>query len=768
MATLEHAAVACNRVSHAVDWNSDGLVAFAGSLFVCLYRPQSNNDAGIFQTLKGHQDRVNCVSFVRQGSEDSRLIVSASADKSCILWRCNTLTQRWEISCRFSQHQQGVVALATVRGRELLKRQTDLIASSSSDGTILVWERSDTAEGKDRVEMVQRISTGRHHMMALALAYLPASQAPILLAGGTDMKLHVHVRPTSSEPFQHMLSLQGHSDWIRSIQIATFTNTHEEDQQSKHKFNDGDLIIASASQDRHIRIWRSTLAEAASSDTLSTKAHLIKVSDQSFAFMFDALLMGHDDWVHSVSWQPSNFKGKYHYAIVPMALISASADKSIMLWEPDEHSDSWVYRARLGEVGGTSLGFYGALLSPSGELILSNGYNGALHIWKHSSKRTEWHPVIGISGHESSIESLSWDPTGAYFMSASLDQTSRVFAPWVRNGMRSWHEIARPQIHGYDLNCIAFVHKYQYISGADEKIVRVFDAPRTFAMTLQNITGIAEARDVLDHRPVGANVPALGLSNKAVFEEDVKNADASHDYRNLSSFTAVAATPTSLTAALSQPPFEEHLLQHTLWPETNKLYGHGYEIIAVAANNLGTLVASACKAAKSEHAAVRLWSTSTWKEVCPALAFHSLTVTTIRFSPDGRHLLTAGRDRSWALFNVERALAEGVSLLEASEPKAHSRIIWAVDWTPDGLYFATASRDKLVKVWGLVAGSWSVQATLKFDESVTMINFNPSIAGSRYLVAVGLETGEICMRTISRSPDGSLHCSDDCPQIHPA
>lgn len=45
----------------------------------------------------------------------------------------------------------------------------------------------------------------------------------------------------------------------------------------------------------------------------------------------------------------------------------------------------------------------------------------------------------------------------------------------------------------------------------------------------------------------------------------------------------------------TEPPTEEQLLQNTLWPETQKLYGHGYEIFSLACDPSGKVLASACK-----------------------------------------------------------------------------------------------------------------------------------------------------------------------------
>lgn len=58
------------------------------------------------------------------------------------------------------------------------------------------------------------------------------------------------------------------------------------------------------------------------------------------------------------------------------------------------------------------------------------------------------------------------------------------------------------------------------------------------------------------------------------------------------------------------------------------------------------------QASKAEHAAILLWSTSTWKQL-QALPCHSLTVTQMAFSPDSRLLLAVSRDRTWSLWRRE-------------------------------------------------------------------------------------------------------------------
>lgn len=165
----------------------------------------------------------------------------------------------------------------------------------------------------------------------------------------------------------------------------------------------------------------------------------------------------------------------------------------------------------------------------------------------------------------------------------------------------------------------------------------------------------------------------------------------------------------------------------TLWPEIEKVFGHGYEVkskmnslpvhhlltlfgksISLAVSSSKKFAATACKATTAEHAVVRVYDTATWQPVGHPLAGHSLTVTRISFSPNDQFVLSVSRDRSWRLYDNQASNGKsetsprifsqsGVGFVSIAADKSHGRIIWDCDWAPDSTMFATASRDKTVR-----------------------------------------------------------------------
>ncbi|XP_032234030.2 elongator complex protein 2 [Nematostella vectensis] len=761
--SVEYTSVACNKASLCAAWGRNGLVGYGGCNSVVLYRPHKENSSGLIECiLNGHKDRVNCVKWINNHHEPEVELVSGSTDKTAIVWKKEN--DNWILSATLKGHTNAINAVAAMSIKHADGANRILIATASADSSVILWEKASSPQGS--FESLQTLSFGSGFALTVDLTVLPQTIVPILACGCEDCKIHLFIENESK--FSKVQSLSGHDDWIRDTEFAL------EDS--------GDLLLASSSQDCFIRIWRISL-QSAGKQPISPQKHMANVNEpfgelkltsnlfqvrdneaiNEFSVVLESVLSGHEDIVYGVQWQPPQKQADGTFT-QPMCLLSASLDKSLVIWQPDPDTGIWIETMRVGGVGGTTLGFYGGMFSPDARTVLGHSFQGAFHLWTNESSEqsnNSWRPGVTIGGHFAPVQDICWEPReGQFLLSVSSDQTTRLHAPWRRSGHQTtWHEIGRPQVHGYDMQCVTMLNRYTLASGAEEKVVRVFKAPQQFLITLQSLCGVQEAVMENIELPLGASVPALGLSNKAVFEGDVGVTKEHSADSNLSVNTSAFASeePAPFTPmVLSVPPTEDVLLQNTLWPEAQKLYGHGYEIFCVASSPDGSLLATSCKATKPEHACVILWDANIWKQVC-SLPGHSLTVTQIAFSHSGQRILSVSRDRSWAVFRLRQDDLDGplYQLVSHSstlpKPKQHSRIIWSCSWSHDDKYFITASRDKKVIMWGLDntadKETWvPVSSPLDVGEPATAVDLAPcALKNARYLAAVGLESGRIML-----------------------
>ncbi|CAL8398074.1 unnamed protein product [Gadus morhua 'NCC'] len=737
-----HVACCANRTPNVLSWGRGGIIAFGTCNSVALYSPQKRN---VVAVLNGHRGRVNSVQWVyRDDSGPENHLVSGGSDNRLIVWAA-TKDDNFSQCLECVGHTGPVSAVDAI----YLEDPTQiLVASAAADSTVRLW----LSEGS-QVECLHTLSFGSGFMMDVSLVLLPGSRVPILACGGNDSRVHIYV--LFNGELNKVMSLQGHEDWVRGLEWASI---------------DEELLLASCAQDCMIRMWR--LREGAGSDArpednhsiIRMKEDVFEVKERVFAVSLETVLAGHENWVYGVHWQPPRYEGGRR--LQPLSLLSASMDKTMILWAPEEASGVWVEQVRVGEVGGNTLGFYGCQMGPDGSMIVAHAFHGALHLWhKRQDREGEWSPGVVMSGHFNAVQDLSWDPEGEYLLSVGSDQTARLLTPWKQKDgtQTSWHEISRPQIHGYDMQCLATVGRFQFVSGADEKVLRVFRAPRNFVENFANISGasldkLLASSDAAD-LPEGASTPALGLSNKAVFQGDL--APKIHEQQEQLSCVSDQYRETYFHPLnLTEPPPEDHLLQNTLWPEVQKLYGHGFEMYCLASDSANTVVASACKASKAEHAAVMLWSSASWRQL-QSLPCHALTVTQMAFSPDAQLLLAVSRDRTWSLWRRDPPTPDSAEpnfsmyTHTDKDTAVHSRIIWSCDWSPDSRYFVTSSRDKKVIVWGpCVLGTPGVptpgvhhcSSILDVGDSATAVAFCPELCSDdSYLMAVGLDSGKILL-----------------------
>ncbi|KAK4152621.1 WD40-repeat-containing domain protein [Chaetomidium leptoderma] len=765
-----------NRYAAAADWSEDGLVAFGADCNVCLWDPTDSR--GISHLLGGHTAHVRAVKFLPRNEEEQVAhLVTGGDDKQLRLWIINPETATASCVQTVQEHTEPINCIASLRGAA-----RRIFVTGGADATVKVW-----ALDAGQMTLLQTIKTTRRYIpLTVSLSALDEEGSRLIMAvAGTTNAVQIFTASTAdgatSLEFTLQATLPGHENWIRSLDFI-----REKTEQGS------DILLASASQDKYIRLWRihqgtalsalnaTGLELSADALTPGNKIHKMAAGGTKYCIMFEALLLGHEDWIYSARWSRAA-NGK-------LQLLSASADNSLSLWESDPESGIWLTVARLGEISrekgattatGSIGGFWTGLWSPSGTTVITLGRTGSWRRWDFDAAEDMWKQNFAISGHTRAVTGISWSRDGVYVLSTSSDQTTRLHAQWAAADTTnlSWHEMSRPQIHGYDLNCISTLGPSSFVSGADEKLMRVFTEPKAVARMLSRLTNTTStsAADIDDAAPDAANMPVLGLSNKAI--------DSSSSPSPPSSTDPPSTDPnhprhhTALETTTDHPPLEESLSRHTLWPEVEKLYGHGYELSCLAASHDGTLIASACRASSLNHAVIRLFETSPrWSEVRrpPPLQGHTLTVGRLRFSADDRLLVSVGRDRQWVVWGRRTTTpksgegqgeGEGGYELVQANAKGHSRMILDVAWAPtavgggDTRMFATAGRDKLVKVWVRKGGErlFELAKAVAEEHPVTALDFAPELtADGLSLLAVGTEAGRLSVLSLKVEEGGEV------------
>lgn len=776
MVQVESIFAGCNRNLGIFDYNNDlKIVAYGSHNTVSISSNVFNNkgynsSVQVHTTLKNHIDEVTSVKWI----QSTNLLLSGSQDGVVNIWKFsnnnNNIEYEYLQGLKPTDHAISCIGLVS-NDEDCLD-----IVIGDSNGKIYFYS-FDTKENKfDEISNFQ-LPYG-FYAMALNIIKITSSEF-LVLVGGSKPLINVVSLQLYTKPIMKLeISLPGHEDWVRSIstrQIKTTFETVDNVTYPKKTF-----LIASGSLDRIIRLWKLTIEESSNPvyietdklKLLTSKEFKFETNNHRCCIFLDAILMGHDDWVSEVSWNPRKIREDNNEEFEnenDLTLLSSSADSSIMMWKSDPISGVWFPEVRLGEMAikgastatGSSGGFYCSKwiidAKTNSEIILSNGKTGSFRCWVKDLKLdNHFNLHTTFTGPIRSITDISWCKNGEYFLATSLDQSTRLYCKWKNdnnndNEIEQWYEFGRPQIHGYDMITVKSINATRFVSAGDEKVIRVFDMPKSIANMLGNVCQMSSFKDGLineEQLPETASLPVLGLSNKATLDNNNNNPSNNQDTNNNENEENNNDNNDLIIKEMNEPPVEDILQRHTLWPEIEKLYGHGFEITTLDISNDGKIISSACRSNVASHAVIRNFNTDNWLECEETLKGHDLTITRLRFSlPNDfneEYLLSVSRDRKFSLWKRDNKefKFELIKLME----KAHSRIIWDCAWVnyKDKISFVTCSRDKEVKLWIKEGNEVNCKANIKFDSAVTAID---SIKIDNNLgifkIIIGLDNSEI-------------------------
>ncbi|TFY53084.1 hypothetical protein EVJ58_g9648, partial [Rhodofomes roseus] len=410
-------------------------------------------------------------------------------------------------------------------------------------------------------------------------------------------------------------------------------------------------------------------------------------------------IQGHTKDVLSLAFSPD---GKF--------VASGSADTTVRVWS-FEHGRLGGHRVLKGHIGLVK----SVVFSPDGHLLASASSDGDICIWDAAQTTTGHTDSIGERPrHTRDVTLVAFSPDGRQVASASLDGTVRVWDAHTGAAVRE------PLLGlGHDSSgcwpiAIAFLvddNKINLVS-CSTRDSRGYNNHRGPAI---NVWDMETTRNKSGERPHHGYWGKDGTYNVYVLSPDGKRIALRAKWRKESSIEIVESATGAHIVDIDMSS------QANLTSATFSLDGR---FIAACFNDLtirvwetdtGTCVVPPLEVKTSETAVVlspdgkllaytsdrwrcvHIWNLQTHIE--QSCMDHTHMVTSLAFSPDGKHLASASYDGTVRVWDAQTGALVLPSL------RGHTGRVWSVAFSPDARHIATGSGDKTVRIWDVTVGA---------------------------------------------------------------
>lgn len=294
----------------------------------------------------------------------------------------------WEVGSKEQKQLISLTAPSSITGVHAVytdDSETQVALAAACKDQITLWtlklSRNDGRTTAVELSSELSIKCDLHSCLALRLVSL-TKDLLLLFAGMTTGQLEVRTLILGESLAPIAGNLKGHWDWLNCLDCIQMYSPNQPPVQGRH------ILTAAGSKDNQIRIWYLQFLEGKGPSSNKIEGFHWKQLQLPASFSsthvllirLESVLSGHDDSVTGLAWSPVPWTP----TSCPQ-LLSASADKSLIVWAPSQPLCSydnlgstsegiWSERIRVGTVGGKSLGFLGCAWGNYNKEIYGHGY----------------------------------------------------------------------------------------------------------------------------------------------------------------------------------------------------------------------------------------------------------------------------------------------------------------------------------------------------------------------------------------------------------
>ena len=452
-------------------------------------------------------------------------------------------------------------------------------------------------------------------------------------------------------------------------------------------FSPDGLLLASAGEDRHPRLWRVSTGEQVADNP--DKLHAASILSMTFSPDGSKLVTGGYDtscrvWsVPSLALLDGGMRHGGHVWGLALdrtgtKLAAAVEDNTVQLW------DATTYK-RIGDPMPHRGPVHAAVFSPDGRSILTGSDDGAARLWTLGRDSSAGAPMV----HTDEIRAMVIRPDGRVIATSSVDGVV-----WLWDALAG-RLIARRDAHEHGVPIeIEFNPTGTLLASSDRAgLIRVWDG------------GTLEPMGEPIH--MGDWVRKVAISGSGVLAAgDHQGRLGLWDAR-----TGRARSP-------------QKALPHTI------------TTLAFSPDGSRLLVCD-------EEGEARIWDPVRFEPLGRPMR-HEGAIHVAVFSPDGARLATGSYDKTARIWDAQ-------TQAPLSDPLPHRAFVWSLQFRPDGERLLTGAFDGFARVWngrdGRPLGEWLRQGDLVYgarydQEGARVVTFGRALSACLWDAAVARPLGE--------------------------
>ncbi len=381
-------------------------------------------------------------------------------------------------------------------------------------------------------------------------------------------------------------------------------------------------------------------------------------------------------------------------------VLSVPQDHTIRLWDVQTGEERLAFQKTPGSISA-------CIFSPDGRYVLSVGGTSAstVEVWDIQTGtvvRTFQGPTETRQGYPNWIHAFAFSPDGRYVLSGARDGILRLWS------VETGELVATLLGHFAEIKtCMFSPDGAQILSASEDHVLRLWDISHIEQRRTAHSHAVQGRRSAmgalafsLDGRYALSASSDAESWNASILVWDVQNEKRRPLYtlqvQNGLIHTCVFS-PDGRYILGTLSDYTIHLWETQTGKALRTFAGHTAYVNALAFSPDGNHLLSA-----SDDFTLRLWNLQTG---APLHTFqgHTARVSACTFSPDGQYALSASNDntqRLWNVANIERATVDQINQ-QSTTIQGHSDLIWSCAFSPDGTYALSASRDNTLRLWNV-------------------------------------------------------------------